>query len=206
MKAIKDSKWMNVMWKLSSLFALVFSIIAVCRSFCRTPDLEIDYMGVIVGILAILVTVLVTWNIYSAIDANNKIHVMENEIYAIRNTINQDIIVAEKNLNIVKAELYDNVVSINRHILGFHKTSVSFHLLINMISSISSLAKAEMFLKADHQIDYYYLIMKEEIEKTKSDIDKEYQGALYSLLYEIPNKEKLKSFSKLEELTKIACS
>lgn len=75
-----------------------------------------------------------------------------------------------------------------------------------MISSISSLAKAEMFLKADHQIDYYYLIMKEEIEKTKSDIDKEYQGELYSLLYGIPNKEKLKSFSKLEELTKIACS
>lgn len=96
MKAIKDSKWMNVMWKLSSFLAMIFSIIAVCRSFYRAPDLEVDYMGVIVGVLAILVTVLVTWNIYSAIDANNKIHVMQNEIYAIRNTINQDTIVADK--------------------------------------------------------------------------------------------------------------
>ena len=200
MKAIKDSKWTDVMWKILSFLALVFSIIAVCRSFCRTPDLEVDYMGVIVGVLAILVTVLVTWNIYSAIDANNKINVMQNEINDIHTTVNQDLIVSEKNINNLKAELYDNVFSIDSYILGVQKSTVPFHLLINMISSISFLAKAELFQKADHQIDYYFLIMKDEIIKIKPNIDKEKQSALYSLLYGIPNKEKLNSFSKLEEL------
>jgi hypothetical protein len=47
---------------------------------------------------------------------------------------------------------------------------------------------------------------KNDLELIKKDIDKEAFDGLYRLLYEIPNKEKIKNFSKLEELIKLACS
>ena len=65
---------------LVSGLALLFSIISLCRSFCHTVSLGFDYMGVIVGVLAIMVTFLVAWNIYSAIDAKEKIKDYQDEI------------------------------------------------------------------------------------------------------------------------------
>lgn len=48
--------------------SLVLSVVAVCVACCHTPDLGLDYQGVIVGVLSLLVTVLIGWNIYSVID------------------------------------------------------------------------------------------------------------------------------------------
>ena len=206
MKAIKDSKWTIVMWKILSFLALFFSILAVCRSFCRTPDLGFDYLGVIVGSLAIMVTYLVAWNIHTAIDANHKIKEMRDEIVTLRSSIVSDRLSSERKVNKLKAELYDNIVSINRHILGFEKSAVSTHLLINMVSSIDYLSKSEEYAVAESQIDYYYVMTKDNIALIKKDLDKESHVGLYRLLYEIPNKEKIKNYSKLEELIKIACS
>jgi hypothetical protein len=48
--------------------SLIMSIIAMCRSLPCVVSL--DYMGVIVGILSLLVTVLIGWNIYTVVDFN----------------------------------------------------------------------------------------------------------------------------------------
>jgi hypothetical protein len=200
------SKWSVIMWRIVSVLAIVLSIIAICRSFYRTVDLGFDYMGVIVGVLAILLTCLVAWNIYSAIDANKKIDDMRNELIALRSSINIDRIAYEKSINKLKAELYDNVVSINRQSLGFEKSAISMHMLINMISSISFLAKAEEYSKAEPQIDYYYVMTKDDIDLIRKDVDKDTCRGLLRLLYEIPNKGKLQNFSKLEELIQLVCA
>lgn len=205
-RATKTGKWRIVIWKIVSIFALLLSIIAICRSFYRTVELGFDYMGVIVGALAILVTSLVTWNIYSAIDANHKIKDMQMEIDNIRSSIDSDKITSERKINKLKAELYDNVVSINRHILGFEKSAVSTHLLIDMLSSIDYLSRSAEYDIADLRIDYYYVMTKDNLELIKKDLDKEDSNGLLRLLYEIPNKEKIKNFSKLEELITLACS
>lgn len=58
------------------------SIIAICIAAYRTPDLGFDYQGVIVGILALLVTALITWQIYSLVDINGKkrdLEILTNE-------------------------------------------------------------------------------------------------------------------------------
>lgn len=60
-----------------SIITLVISIIALCVSCYRTPDLGFDYMGVLVGILALLVTILLGWNIYVAVQLNE---VMDKKI------------------------------------------------------------------------------------------------------------------------------
>lgn len=49
--------------------ALVFSIMALCMT--HPNQLGFDYLGAIVGILAILITVLIGWNIYQLIDLKN---------------------------------------------------------------------------------------------------------------------------------------
>lgn len=50
--------------------SLTFSIISLCNSQPRTSGL--DYIDVIVGILSLLVTILIGWNIYTVIDFNKK--------------------------------------------------------------------------------------------------------------------------------------
>lgn len=55
---------------LSSL-AILFSIVALCVAIPRASTLAVDYLGLLVGILALLVTVLIGWNIYTVIDAKN---------------------------------------------------------------------------------------------------------------------------------------
>lgn len=60
------------------LLSLIMSGVALCISiFCLiyllpAKNISFDYIGVIVGILSILVTVLMTWNIFSVIDFKEK--------------------------------------------------------------------------------------------------------------------------------------
>lgn len=39
--------------------------IAVCVAAWRSPELSFDYQGVVVGVLSLLVTVLIGWQIYT---------------------------------------------------------------------------------------------------------------------------------------------
>ena len=50
-----------------SSIAIVISIITMCLTMPRR-EMPIDYLGLITGILGILVTVLIGWNIYMIID------------------------------------------------------------------------------------------------------------------------------------------
>lgn len=63
---------MNKFWKITICVGLALSIVAIifciCRIFPRTYNLGIDYIGIIVGILSLLVTILIGWNIYTVLD------------------------------------------------------------------------------------------------------------------------------------------
>lgn len=50
----------------------IISIAALCRTFYRDVDLGVDYIGIIVGVLAALCTVLIGWQIYSVFDFSNR--------------------------------------------------------------------------------------------------------------------------------------
>lgn len=65
---------------MANIACLIFNIYYICNFFPRVADnLEFDYMGVIVGILSFLITLLIGWNIFSVIDFNKKVEaVMEN--------------------------------------------------------------------------------------------------------------------------------
>ena len=51
-----------------SIASLLLSVVAICVAVWRSPELSFDYQGVIVGVLSMLVTVLIGWNIYTLVD------------------------------------------------------------------------------------------------------------------------------------------
>lgn len=73
----------NIALGLSSI-AIAVSIIALCISAYRTPELGFDYMGVLVGILALLVTILIGWQVFNAIQ-------MQTTLREINSRMNKEI-------------------------------------------------------------------------------------------------------------------
>lgn len=67
-KEIRSNDWLIYTALTSSGVAIVISIIAICFSCPRNSGLGFDYQGILVGVLSLLVTVLIGWNIYTFID------------------------------------------------------------------------------------------------------------------------------------------
>lgn len=66
-KESRDRNWIVWITLGLSVIAIAISIIAICIACPHMPELGFDYQGVLVGILSLLVTALLGWNIYSAI-------------------------------------------------------------------------------------------------------------------------------------------
>lgn len=91
------SKYGNTITLILSAISIMVSVAALCRTYPHTSDLGMDYQGVIVGMLALLVTILFGWQIYTAInvkeelkdikDLRREINKQERDIY-IRSTNN----------------------------------------------------------------------------------------------------------------------
>lgn len=91
------SKYGNTITLILSAISIMVSVAALCRTYPHTSDLGMDYQGVIVGMLALLVTILIGWQIYTAInvkeelkdikDLRKEINKQERDIY-IRSTNN----------------------------------------------------------------------------------------------------------------------
>ncbi|MCI9284362.1 MAG: hypothetical protein HFJ91_00810 [Muribaculaceae bacterium] len=82
-------------------WAIIFSLAAIIMSICALAHecpreygegkLGFDYLGVIVGILALLVTLLVAWNIFSTIRATSQIDRIERQFRHLEKTIGRTI-------------------------------------------------------------------------------------------------------------------
>lgn len=57
-----------------AVVAFLFSILALCASYPAVESLQFDYLGLLVGILTVLVTTLLGWQIYNSISINQKIN------------------------------------------------------------------------------------------------------------------------------------
>ena len=80
MKNQIKSYWSN--WL--SIAAIICSVVAICVSLPSAPELGMDYIGVIVGILSLLVTMLIGWQIYNAVTIEKRI---KDEVDRTRNEI-----------------------------------------------------------------------------------------------------------------------
>lgn len=76
-----DKKGRFTIW-LISIVALTMSVASVCVACFRTGDLGFDYQGVIVGVLSLLVTALIGWQIYSTIAMEERMRKVADSISA----------------------------------------------------------------------------------------------------------------------------
>ncbi len=73
-------KNVNVFPIFISLLSVVISGVSLAIVLSRSTDLGVDYMGLIVGVLALLITILIGWNIYNAIDFRENEKRLESKI------------------------------------------------------------------------------------------------------------------------------
>ena len=72
---------------ITSITALILSVIAVCVAAWRSPDLAFDYQGVIVGVLSLLVTALIGWQIFNVVEVNKKVSGIKETASEVTNEI-----------------------------------------------------------------------------------------------------------------------
>lgn len=105
-----------------SIVAIVIAVVALAISTprhigedcCGRIDLGIDYLGIIIGLLALMVTLMVGWNIWQTIDAKNYIKEFEDKT----NKYEEDL---QAKVNEIKEELlreFDNKEKITYNIIS----------------------------------------------------------------------------------------
>lgn len=70
-------KVVNIILVIANVIILGFNVHFLCNEYPRCENLELDYIGVIVGILSLLVTALVGWQIFNAITFEDRIKKLE---------------------------------------------------------------------------------------------------------------------------------
>lgn len=162
------SKYGNTITLILSAISIMVSVAALCRTYPHTSDLGMDYQGVIVGMLALLVTILIGWQIYTAINVKEEL----KDIKDLRREINKperDIYIRSTN-NLFEFQsamfmMYDNKKEkSNSDIfqLYLHGISSIYHLcslgkqnectsIVNILIARKSILMSEKFQK--EQID-----------------------------------------------------
>lgn len=74
--------WKIIRWLVSFVNAIscIILICIICPRVIQHDNLGFDYLGVIVGILSILVTVLLAWNIWTTIDLKKEVDTTKKRI------------------------------------------------------------------------------------------------------------------------------
>lgn len=106
-----------------SSIAIVISIITMCLTMPRR-EMSIDYLGLITGILGILVTVLIGWNIYMIIDfrqeKENLKQYFEEQKKSVR-SVGNDLLATYKNQLSNVALLEKSISDVYARMMNLHQ-------------------------------------------------------------------------------------
>lgn len=183
-------------------FALLIPLL--CMHFPRIIDsnLGFDYMGVIVGVLSLLVTVLVGWNIFNTLE-------FKKELEQIKKNSEEK----EKMLEKLKKEIDDNfkeysckgyeiladiskefIVTSVPNLKNTDKELSLFNIIRNIVNTICFYEQAGKYKDADDYID----LMVDILPKTKYDaLLPEYKNKIMNKIKTISNPNKLEKYIKL---------
>lgn len=186
----------------------------LCMHFPRIIDsnLGFDYMGIIVGILSLLVTVLVGWNIFNTLEFKKELEQIKQQLEEKEKTLRKLIEEIEKTLKKLKKEIDDNFeeysckvyetyaeasiesakISISSLLPDTKKAAIS-NTIGNIVTAICFYAQAEKYNDADEGIETLVLIPKEEYNKLSA----EKKNQIMDKINTIPNPNKLKNYMQL---------
>lgn len=89
-----------------SIGAIIVSLVSIMISSPRYTPISIDYLGAIAGVLSILVTILLGWQIWTVISIDNKIN---NSVESMKKNIVKELSKVEEHANNII--LYANTMS-----------------------------------------------------------------------------------------------
>lgn len=109
---------MNKFWRIIIYGGLPFSIlgtvVCLCVFFPRIDNLGLDYMGIIVGIPTLLVTLLTGWNIYSALSLEKQL----KDIKARSNDMRTEFLKIQKENELKHKQQQEFIISIDEYVMG----------------------------------------------------------------------------------------
>lgn len=181
------SKYGNTITLILSAISIMVSVAALCRTYPHTSDLGMDYQGVIVGILALLVTVLVGMNLYTLVDFGR----------------------ATKEVELLKAKLHNDI---NTSLaLNSNDTFIMYHYLITGIAPlgleynlIRSALSSLVHLSSIGQYDACGVVSKALVQCVVNPsgitITRKSKEELLSLLSEVKQPKKIRLFLDVAQL------
>ncbi len=131
-----------------SSIAIGISIITICLALPRT-EVSIDYLGLITGILGVLVTVLIGWNIYMIIDfrqeKENLKQYFEEQKKSVR-SVGNDLLATYKNQLSNVALLEKSISDVYARMMNLHQfTPLPFDYIYHALGAIVTASQAENY-------------------------------------------------------------
>jgi hypothetical protein len=185
--------------------SISFSLAVICKWLPRILninesgqyDLGFDYMGVIVGILSLLVTVLIGWNIYQLVDFKGKLKQInllsekqEKEINYIHNKADYNQAI---NYAIISQTL-------SAHFAPNEDSSIKFQMLIKGLTSLKILSNFPDYEKEISSLTE--TIIKGLNNSSSVRLDEKTKTNLLLMCGEINNKNKISKYETIIELIK----
>ncbi len=178
MKNWIKSYWSNCL----SIAAIICSVVAICVSLPSAPELGIDYIGVIVGILSLLVTMLIGWQIWNVIAIDKKIR---NEVNKARSSFVKETEVIKDSSYIALQKLQFKTELVN---VESYMSNSSFDRVVESIRTLLDSAIAINEVEFLREAAWVIISTKERINKILSfpgqrdRIDSIYVGIIKDVL------------------------
>ena len=182
-------------------FALLIPLL--CMHFPRIIDsnLGFDYMGVIVGVLSLLVTVLVGWNIFNTLEFKKELEQIKQQLEEKEKTLKKQLEEIDDKFEELSCKVYGTYaeasiesakISISNLLKDTRKTAIS-NTIRNIVTAICFYAQAKKYNDADEGIETLVIIPKEEYNKLSQNEKNEIMDKINT----IPNPNKLKNYMQL---------
>lgn len=128
------------------------SVTAICIAIPRT-DLSVDYLGFLTGILGILVTVLIGWNIYTIIDFKQEKDKLQRYFEMQKESVQKvgnDLQAIFLN-RLSQSSIHDkNVADIYAQLMGIQRSNpLPFYYLFYTLNAITTASQAENYQACD---------------------------------------------------------
>lgn len=182
-----------------SSVAIVLSIVAICISLPRT-DMSFDYLGLITGILGMLVTVLVGWNIYMIIDfkqEKEKLQQYFDEQKTEVRSVGNDVMATFMSQLSHSSFLERSVADVYAQLMGLHGlTPLSFEYLFHLLGAIVSASQAENYDACNSWIKEINLVLT----SSQVAVPVSCKQQLMKAMMQISHSEKIKDFEEMVNL------
>lgn len=132
-----------------SLVAMLLSVFAICVAVPRT-EVSFDYLGLLIGVLGLLVTILIGWNIYAIIDFRQEkqrlvqyFDEQKKDIHLIGSDLRTTFMNQLNNNSLMEK----NIATVYSQMLGLNKSMpLAFYYLFHIIGAIRTASQAENYI------------------------------------------------------------